>query len=69
MVFDYPVMNSDMLRVEEMINSNDFDCFELHTLTKKNSLYFMLQYLYQKYNFKDQMLINPVKFQKFALKL
>ena len=55
--------------MEELVNSNNFNCFELHSLTKKNSLYFMLQYVYQKYNFEEHMDISPIKFQRFSQKL
>ena len=64
----YPI-NDEMLRYDEQINSNNFDAFNLHSLTKKNSLYFMLQYMYQKFNFADQLNINSQKYVKFSLRL
>ena len=42
---EYPV-NDDMVKYDEYINSNNFNCFNLHNSTKKNSLYFMLQYVF-----------------------
>jgi hypothetical protein len=38
---DHPV-TKDIMKFEQTINTNDFDAFELHSVTKKNSLYFML---------------------------
>mmetsp|Transcript_7727 Transcript_7727/g.7145 ORF Transcript_7727/g.7145 Transcript_7727/m.7145 type:complete len:86 (+) Transcript_7727:73-330(+) len=64
----YPI-NEEMLKYDEQINSNNFDAFNLHSLTKKNSLYFMLQYMYQKFNFADQLNMNSQKFVKFSLRL
>jgi len=62
-------LNKEMLRFEDMINSNNFNCFELHRVSKNNSLYFMLQYMYKKYNFQDELRMDSSKFQKFSLKL
>ena len=38
---DYPV-TKEIMMLENAINSNKFNAFELHSVTKKNSLYFML---------------------------
>ena len=38
--------HKDIVQFEALINSNNFNAFELHTATKKNSLYFMMQYVY-----------------------
>ena len=52
----------DIMLYENLINSNDFNAFELHSLTKKNSLYFMLQYMYQKFDFKEQLKYDTNKY-------
>ncbi|CDW84348.1 3 5-cyclic nucleotide phosphodiesterase family protein [Stylonychia lemnae] len=65
---DYPV-TKDIMQFEQLINSNEFDAFELHSVTKKNSLYFMLQYMYQRFDLENQMGINASKFQVFSMKL
>lgn len=44
-------LTKEIMQFEIQINSNDFDAFELHSVTKKNSLYFMMQYAYQKFDF------------------
>jgi len=38
---DHPV-TKEIMQFEHLINTNDFDAFELHSVTQKNSLYFML---------------------------
>lgn len=43
-VSDHSIKN--ILEFEDHINSNNFNAFDLHQLTKQNSLYFMLQYVY-----------------------
>jgi len=58
-----------MLKFDTMINSNDFNAFELHNETKKNSLYFMLQYVNQKYNFEGVLKFDAKKYMKFSKKL
>ncbi|MFS8159653.1 MAG: hypothetical protein ACMG6E_05470 [Candidatus Roizmanbacteria bacterium] len=65
---EYPV-NEDMVKYDEQINSNNFNCFDLHNQTKKNSLYFMLQYVFQKFNFGEQLSIDNQKWVKFSMKL
>lgn len=42
---------------------------DLHIATKRNSLYFMLQYCFQKFDFGDQLKIDPKIFQKLSLKI
>jgi len=64
----YPI-NEEMLKYDEEINSNNFNGYNLHNSTKKNSLYFMMQYMYQKFNFQDQLKIDSQKFMKFSLRL
>lgn len=54
---------------DNMINSNHFNAFELHQETKKNSLYFMLQYVNRKFHLEKDLQINPLKYQKFSQKL
>ena len=39
-------ISDDIMRFDAMINSNNFNCFELHNVTKKNSLYFIMQYMF-----------------------
>ena len=62
-------MTQDIYNQEKKINSNDFNAFELHALTKKNSLYFMLQYVYKKFFFEESLKIDQAKFQNFSMKL
>ena len=38
---EYPV-TTEMMKFDSMINSNNFNAYDLHKETKKNSLYFML---------------------------
>lgn len=65
---DYPV-TKEVMMFENSINSNNFNAFELHSVTKKNSLYFMLQYVYQKFSFGESLKIKANKFQFFSTKL
>jgi hypothetical protein len=41
MITEYP-LDPDIMKIDGMINGNEFNSFELDRLTKKNSLYFML---------------------------
>jgi hypothetical protein len=52
-----------------MINSNNFNAFDLHNVTKRNSLYFMLQYMFQKFDIGEQLRIDPGKYQRLSLKM
>eukprot|EP00347_Sterkiella_histriomuscorum_P006963 403350769 len=65
---DYPA-TKDIMHFESLINSNDFNAFELHSLTKNNSLYFMLQYMFQRFDFQEQLMIDQNKYQVFSMKL
>lgn len=62
-------LKAEMLKFDSMINSNNFDAYELHRETKKNSLYFMLQYVHKKFHLGDSLNIDHQKFTKFSLKL
>ena len=57
---DHPV-TKEVVKMEQAINSNAFNGFELHAVSKNNSLYFMLQYVYQRYNFMDTLKVNSHK--------
>lgn len=57
------------MQFETLINSNNFNAFELHGITKKNSLYFMMQYVYQKFDFGEQLRFDPSKYQTLTLKI
>ena len=35
----------DLVRFEQSIHLNSFNAFELHSITKQNSLYFIMQYM------------------------
>ena len=52
-----------------MINSNNFNAFDLHNVTKRNSLYFMMQYMFQKFDIGEQLRIDPAKYQRLSLKM
>ena len=65
---EYPA-TKDIMHFESLINSNDFNAFELHSLTKNNSLYFMLQYMYQRFDFSEQLAIDQNKYQVLSMKL
>jgi cAMP-specific phosphodiesterase 4 len=52
-----------------MINSNNFNAFDLHNVTKKNSLYFMMQYMFQKFDIGEQVRLDSGKYQKLSLKM
>jgi hypothetical protein len=39
-------VGSDIMIFEDQINSNNFNAFDLHIATKRNSLYFMMQYTF-----------------------
>ena len=43
----------EIMQFEAQVNSNDFNAFELHSITKSNSLYFMMQYMNQKFDFEE----------------
>jgi hypothetical protein len=43
---EYPITDEMLCYIDDSINSNNFNCFDLNNATKKNSLYFMLQYVY-----------------------
>lgn len=58
-----------MMKFDNMINSNNFNAFELHKETKMNSLYFMLQYVSKKFNFELKLDMDPKKYMKFSQKL
>ena len=61
--------NRDIAQFDFLINSNNFNAFDLHAQTKKNSLYFMLQYMYQKFDFGSQLRMDSSKYQTLSLKL
>lgn len=65
---DHPV-TKEILKIEQSINSNNFNAFEVHNITKKNSLYFIMQYVFQKFEFNDQLKINSHKYQTFSIKM
>lgn len=65
---EYPPLK-DIMQFETQINSNNFDAFELHQVTKKNSLYFMLQYIYQRFDMGEQLHFDTTKFQVLSMKL
>ena len=55
---------------ETTINSNIFNAFELHGITKNNSLYFMLQYMFQKFEFGSKIKgFEPGKYQNLSLNI
>eukprot|EP00347_Sterkiella_histriomuscorum_P012408 403368693 len=64
---DYSV--KEIMDYEEQINSNNFNAFDLHRMTKQNSLYFMLQYTFQKFEMQSSLKFDPIKFQTLSLKL
>ena len=55
-------MAREIVQFENLINSNNFNAMDLHHATKKNSLYFMLQYVYQKFEFGEQLRIDAKKY-------
>jgi len=60
----------DISLFESTINSNVFNAFELHGITKNNSLYFMLQYMYQKFEFGSQLKgFEAAKYQNLSLSI
>lgn len=62
-------MPREISLIDLAINSNDFNAFDLHSLTKRNSLYFMLLYMFHKFQFEEQIRFNSNKYQRFSKRL
>ena len=52
-----------------MINSNNFNAFDINQATNGNALYFMLRYMYIKYDFGENCNISEEKWTNLSRKL
>ena len=50
---DAPYPPKEILRLDLNINTNNFNAYELHTATKSSSLYFMMQYVFERFEFEE----------------